>query len=79
MKQLVYLVGYTRYQGSFYLRRIEPILKRYKVSKYYDQDCMKIFQKVSSVKKLPISNVESFLKSNFDLNKICKIVLTQNH
>ena len=35
--------------------------------------------KVISIKKLPISKAESFLKSNFDLNQIWKIVRTQNH
>ena len=35
--------------------------------------------KIISSKKLPISKVESFLKSNFYLNQICKTVLTQNH
>ena len=34
---------------------------------------------VISIKKLPISKVQSFLKSNFDLNQMCKTVLTQNH
>ena len=36
-------------------------------------------KKVSSIKKPPISKVKSFLKSNFDLNQIRKIVLTQSH
>ena len=34
---------------------------------------------VSSFKKQLIDKVESFLKSNFDLNQRYKIVLTQNH
>ena len=34
---------------------------------------------VSSFKKQLIGTVESFLKSNFDLNQGYKIVLTQNH
>ena len=33
---------------------------------------------VNYVKKLPINNGESFLESNFDLNQICKILLTRN-
>ena len=37
------------------------------------------FQKFSSINKLPISKVESFLKSNLDQNQICNIMLTQNH
>ena len=37
------------------------------------------FEKVSSVKKLPLSNGERFLKSIFNLNLICKIVLTQKN
>ena len=36
-------------------------------------------KKVSSTKTLPIGKVDSFLKSSFDLNQTCKIVLTQNH
>ena len=36
-------------------------------------------KKVNSTKKLLISKAESFLKSNFHLNQICKIVLTQSH
>ena len=32
----------------------------------------------SSIKKLPMSKIENFPKSNFDLNLIWKIVLTQN-
>ena len=36
------------------------------------------FKKVSSVKKLPISDGESFLESIFDLNWTCKILLTQS-
>ena len=35
-------------------------------------------KKVSSVKKLPISNAESFLEPIFDPNQIYKILLTQN-
>ena len=35
--------------------------------------------KVSSIEKLPISKVENSLKSNFDPNKPCKIVLTHNN
>ena len=65
---------------------IGPVLKNWKVLKYYDQDCLKfifscsvhfqwwlkilqkvliLLKKVSSIKKLPISKVKSFLKSNF--------------
>ena len=36
-------------------------------------------KKVSLIKKLPVSKLGSFLKSNFDLNQTWKIVLTQNH
>ena len=35
-------------------------------------------QKNTSIEKLQISKVESFLKSNFDLTQICKIVLSKN-
>ena len=35
-------------------------------------------KKVSSIKKLPIRTVESFLKSNFELNQTFKMVLLQN-
>ena len=97
-RQLVHQICYSRYPVSFYLWRIGPVLKRCKVRKYYDQDCLKIFwkfseaystddsdfwktsslgsKKVMSIKKLPISKVESFLKSNFDLKQICKIAFT---
>ena len=30
---------HKRYQGSLYLQRIKPALKRYKILKYYDKDC----------------------------------------
>ena len=36
-------------------------------------------QKVGSMKKLPTSKVEYFLKSKFNLNQTSKLVLTQNH
>ena len=36
-------------------------------------------QKNSAIKNLPISKVETFLNSNFDLNQIYKIMLTQSH
>ena len=36
-------------------------------------------KKLFRSKKLPVSKVVSFLKSDFKLNQICKIVLTQNH
>ena len=36
-------------------------------------------ENVSSFRKQLIGKVESFLKSNFDLNHGHKIVLTQNH
>ena len=32
-----------------------------------------------STKKILARKVESFVKSDFDLNQICKTVLTQNH
>ena len=37
------------------------------------------FKEVSSVIKIPISNFESFLESFWDLNKVWKTLLTQNH
>ena len=36
-------------------------------------------QKSYSIKKLSVNKIESFLNSKFDLNKICEIVLRQNH
>ena len=45
-KQLVYQVCYTRYQVSFYLWWIRPVLKYCKVSKYYNQDGRLLFRKV---------------------------------
>ena len=38
MRQLVHQDCYTRYQASFYLWQIEPVLKHRKVLKYYYQD-----------------------------------------
>ena len=38
MRQLVYQVCCTRYQVSFYLWRLGPVLKHCKVPKYYNQD-----------------------------------------
>ena len=38
-----------------------------------------LLEKVSSVKKLPINDGQSFLESIFDLNWTSKILLTQNH
>ena len=40
---------------------------------------IKKLKTLSSIKDLPISKVESFLQSNFDLNQICETMLTQNH
>ena len=34
---------------------------------------------LSSIRNQPVSKAEDFLKSNFDLNQICQIVLTQSH
>ena len=39
MTQLVYQVCNTKYQVSFYLWRIGPVLKHCKVPKYYYRDC----------------------------------------
>ena len=36
-------------------------------------------KKIISIKKLTKGKVESLVKSNFDLNQICKTVLTQRH
>ena len=36
-------------------------------------------ENVSSFKKQLISKIQSFLKSNLDINQIYKILLTQNH
>ena len=37
--QYIHQVCYTRYQVSFYLRRIGSALEHCKVPRYYDQDC----------------------------------------
>ena len=42
MRQLVYQVCYTMYKVLFYLWCFGPVLKYCKVSKFYDQDCLKI-------------------------------------
>ena len=45
----------------------------------YLQNTLTGFEIVTCVKKLPISDDESFLESIFDLSWIFKILLTQNH
>ena len=42
-RQLAYQVCDTRHHVSFYLWLIGSVLKHYKGSKYYDQDCLKTF------------------------------------
>ena len=37
LRQVVYQVCYTKYQISFYVWQIGPVLKQ--VPKYYNQDC----------------------------------------
>ena len=37
------ILTYSRYQVSFYLCQMGPVLRNSKVTKYYDQDCLKIF------------------------------------
>ena len=49
MRQLACQVCYTRYHVSFYLWLIKAVLKHYKVPKYYDQDCLKIFFLLSTL------------------------------
>ena len=39
----------------------------------------RLLRKDTPVKKLRISKVEIFLKSNFDINDICKRMFTQSH
>ena len=39
LRQLMYEVYSTRCQVPFYLWRLGPAIKQYKVQKYYDQDC----------------------------------------
>ena len=39
VRQLINQVCYKRYHVSFYLWGIGPIIKLYKVLKYYGQDC----------------------------------------
>ena len=93
------LVCDARYQVSFYLRQVGPVLKHCKVPKHYDQYCLKSFvlccickwlltflekafvwlKEVSCITKLPISKVESFMKSNLNLNHICEVKFTQVH
>ena len=40
---MVYKTSYTRYQITFYLRLIGPVIKHCKGPKYYAQDCLKFF------------------------------------
>ena len=52
VSHLVCQVCYSRYQVSFYLWQIGPVLKHYKVSKYYQQDCTCLQKKGSLCKHL---------------------------
>ena len=45
----MYQVCYTRYQVLFYLWRTKSVLKYCKVSKYNDQDCLKILFLLSAL------------------------------
>ena len=54
MRQLVYQVCYNRYQDSFYLWRIGPVPKHFKVPKYFDKDCLKIIFLLSSALSMMI-------------------------
>ena len=45
----------------------------------YLEKVLSWIKNVNFIKKMPVSKVESFLKSNYDLNQICKIVLTLQH
>ena len=39
MRQLIFQDCYAKYQASFYLWQIGPVLKYFQAPKYYDQDC----------------------------------------
>ena len=94
MTQLVYQVYFTKYHVSFYLCLIGIVKFQNIMNKIvckssfwslhskpwleFQKKMFIFFQKVSSVKKLPITDSESFLESIFDLNWTCKILLTQN-
>ena len=48
----VFQACYIRYQASFYLWRIVPLLKYYKVLKYNEQDCQRIFCLLLTLSKM---------------------------
>ena len=72
MRQLVYQVCYTRYEVSFCLWRIGPVLKHCKVPKYYNQDCSRLQitlvekgKLISKKRKNCQISLDSFLKIKF--------------
>ena len=74
MRQLVNQIYYTRYQFSFYLWQIGPVLEHCKVPIYYDQDRSLI---VASNDKIKCENRIKLLGA-YDVNKLsfdqlCKI------
>ena len=48
MRQLIYQVWHTKYQVSFYLWQIGPVLKHCKVPKHV-RDCLKVFLLLSTL------------------------------
>ena len=61
------------------LRNFPFTLYTYNVDSTLWKKCSFCSKNVSSIKKLLISKAESFVKSNFDINQICKTVFTQSH
>ena len=49
MRELVYKVCYTIYQGSIYLWQIGSVPTHCKVPKHFDKDCLKIFLLLSAL------------------------------
>ena len=49
MGQLLYQVCYTRQHVSLYMWQTEPIPTHCKVTKYYDQGCLKVFLSLSTL------------------------------
>ena len=61
MRKLVHTDFYTKYQVLLYLQQVEPVLKRCKVAKYYDQDCLKNFLFLSTLSMIIQVSEKSYI------------------
>ena len=70
VRQLVYQVCYSRYQVSFYLLRVKPLLKHCKAPKYYDQHYAKSSYGFKPVKTNTEGNQIKNISAQFGLHQV---------